>query len=362
MSVEIQRVDHVELYAGDTRQTTFYLCNAFGFEVLGQGEVSGQHSVLLGQGEIRLLLTSGQPAAGFVRRHGDGVATIGMQTDDAEKAFAEAVRRGAQPVEPPRTWRGQDGPDVITASVAGFGNVNHRFTQRHEGAAAFLPGAIGQTDPGPESLLRTVDHFAMIVPAGELAAAVAFYQRVFGFAQIFEELVEIGAQAMDSTVVQDPGGTVTLTIIAPDPTRQPGQIDDFLSSYEGAGVQHIAFSTAEIATAVTAFTERGVRFLSTPPSYYDGIERRLGTVGMPVDRLRAGNILVDRDHWGEMFQIFTESPFARRTLFFELIERHGALTFGNNNIRALYEAKERERAHADNGLHADRHGAVAASL
>ena len=348
MSVEIRQVDHVELYVGDAQQMTFYLCHTFDFEVLGQGSVAGQRSVLLGQGDIRLLLTSGlradQPATGYVQRHGDGVATIGLRTDDAEKAFTEAVQRGARAIAQPRVWKRYDGSEVVTASVSGFGDVNHRFVQRREGEA-FLPGAIDEPTSGPGSgkLLQTVDHFAVCVPAGELVTVVAYYQRVLGFAQIFEERIEVGTQAMDSKVVQDPSGTVTLTIIAPDLTRQPGQIDDFLSSHEGAGVQHIAFSTAEIATAVTTFTKRGVRFLSTPSSYYDGIERRLGQVGMPMDRLRAGNILVDRDHWGEMFQIFTESAFVRRTLFFELIERHGALTFGTNNIKALYEAKERER-------------------
>lgn len=345
--MDIQQIDHVELYVGDAQQTTFYLCNTLDFEVLGQGGLDGQHSVLLGHGDIRLLLTSGlraeQPATGYVQRHGDGVATIALRTDDAEKAFAEVVERGARPIEEPRVWRRHDGSEVITAIVSGFGDVNHRFVQRLEGEA-FLPGAIEDPiSPSSGKPLQTVDHFAVCVPADELTATVDFYQQVFGFAQIFEERVEIGAQAMDSRVVQDPSGTLTLTIIAPDPAQQPGQIDDFLGSHGGAGVQHIAFSTAEIAGAVATFTERGMRFLSTPSSYYDGIQRRLGTVDVPLDQLRAGNILVDRDHWGEMFQIFTESAFVRRTLFFELIERHGALTFGTNNIKALYEAKERER-------------------
>jgi 4-hydroxymandelate synthase len=348
MNVDIQHVDHVELYVGDAQQMTFYLCNAFGFEVLGLGGAEGQHSVLLGHGDIRLLLTSGlragQPATSFVQRHGDGVAVIGLRTDDAQKTFTEAVGHGARPIAPPRAWRWPDGSEAVTATVSGFGDVNHRFVQR-TGGEAFLPSAASQprSGPGDGKLLRAVDHFAVCVPAGELDATIAYYQRVFGFAQIFEEHIEIGDQAMDSKVVQDPGGKVTLTVIAPDPARQPGQIDDFLNSNEGAGIQHIAFSTAEIATAVSAFTERGVRFLNTPSSYYDGIGRRLGTVDVPLDRLRAGNILVDRDHWGEMFQIFTESIVVRRTLFFELIERHGALTFGTNNIKALYEAKERDR-------------------
>ncbi len=347
--MDIRQVDHVELYVGDAQQTTFYLCSTLDFEVLGQGEVDGQRSVLLGHGDIRLLLTSGlsadQPATGYVQRHGDGVATIGLRVDDAERAFDEAVGRGARPVEQPRVWRQHDGAEVVTACVSGFGDVNHRFVQRSAGEA-FLPGAIDEAVSAPSGgkLLETVDHFAVCVPYGELDAIVEYYQRVFGFAQIFEERIEIGDQAMDSKVVQDPSRTVTLTILAPDQTWRPGQIDDFLSSHEGAGVQHIAFSTAEITTAVNAYTERGMRFLSTPSSYYDDLRRRLGDVGVPLDRLRDGNILVDRDHGGEMFQIFTESAFVRRTLFFELIERHGALTFGSNNIKALYEAKERERS------------------
>jgi 4-hydroxymandelate synthase len=180
------------------------------------------------------------------------------------------------------------------------------------------------------------------VPSNDLDRIVDGYREVFDFNQIFEERIEVGTQAMNSKVVQSPSRGVTLTIIAPDPTAQPGQINDFLRAHDGAGVQHVAFSTPDIINAVDVLGGRGVRFLTTPAGYYDQIEARLGQIGRPTDRLRAGNILVDRDHWGEMFQIFTEATFVRRTLFFELIERHGALTFGSNNIKALYEAKERE--------------------
>ena len=347
--MDIQQIDHVELYVGDAQQMAFYLSTAFDFEVLGHGEQAGQRSTLLGQGEIRLLLTSslraGLPATDYVRRHGDGVASIALLTENAEKAFTEAVQRGAQPIEQPQVHRRPDGSEVVTASVLGFGDVSHRFVQR-SGGEAFLPGATDEpaSPTGAGKLLQTMDHFAVCVPDGELDNTVAYYQKVFDFTQISEERVEVGAQATDSKVVQDPSGSVTFTLFAPDKTRQPGQIDNFLDSHEGAGVQHIAFSTAEIVDAVTALSRRGARFLSTPSGYYDGIAPRLGEVGLPVERLRAGNILVDRDHLGEMFQIFTESVSVRRTLFFELIERRGALTFGTNNIRALYEAKERELA------------------
>jgi 4-hydroxymandelate synthase len=349
-------VDHVELYVGDAQQTAFYYCTAFGFRVYGQGGpetgLAGQRSLLLSQGDIRLLLTSGltadHPATRYVVAHGDGVARLGLRVDDAAAAYAEAVERGAAPVEAPATWRRGDAT-VVTAAVTGLGDVAHRFVQRGSAGDGFLPGGIELIAPDPEpgdSLLTTVDHLAVCVPADEFAATIRHYETVFGFEQIFEERIEVGDQAMESKVVRSPSGGVTITVVTPDPTRRPGQIDDFLRSHNGPGVQHLAFGTADIVTAVRTLGERGVRFLTTPDSYYDAIASRLGSIGRPLDGLRAGNILVDRDHWGEMFQIFTESTSIRRTFFIELIERHGAVTFGSNNIIALFQAKERERLSA----------------
>ncbi len=349
--MDIAHVDHVELYVGDAQQLAYYLCHAFEFQLYGQGGpetgLPGQRSLLLGQGDIRLLLTSGltstHPASRYVQQHGDGVARIALRTADATAAFDEAVRRGARPASQPREWRDGDAV-VVTAGVSGFGDVTHLFVERRSGDA-FLPGAIDvPVGAATAGRLETIDHFAVCVPAEDFAATIREYQEIFGFDQIFEEYIQVGSQAMNSKVVQNAARTVTLTVIAPDPTAAPGQIDDFLRSQDGAGVQHLAFSTADIAGAINAFEERGVRFLTTPASYYEGIQRRLGEVRLSPEQLRAGNILVDRDHWGELFQIFTESTSVRRTLFFELIERHGALTFGSNNIKALYEAKERERA------------------
>ncbi|MGA8115762.1 MAG: 4-hydroxyphenylpyruvate dioxygenase [Actinocatenispora sp.] len=351
--MDVSNVDHVEFYVGDAQQMAFFLCTAFGFRLQGQGGpengLTDQRSLLVRQGGVRLLLTSGlsseHPASRYVQKHGDGVARIGLGTTDAKAAFEEAVAKGATAIEEPHEWRHGDAV-AVTATVSGFGDVAHRFIERHD-ATEFLPGAIDEIADDPESgesLLEVVDHLAVCVPAGHLEPTVKAYQDVFGFADIFTEKIEVGTQAMDSIVVQSPSGQVTLTIIAPDPTAQPGQIDDFLRAHDGAGVQHIAFSSNDISTAIRTFGQRGVRFLSTPGSYYDAIEKRLGETELSVTKLREGNILVDRDHWGEMFQIFTESTFVRGTLFFELIERHGALTFGSNNIKALYEAKERERA------------------
>jgi 4-hydroxymandelate synthase len=348
--MNVTTVDHVEFYVGDAKQTAQFLCTAFGFQCLGQGGpetgLPGQRSLLLGHGDARLLVTSAlspdHPVAQYVEQHGDGVACVAMGTDDAAGAYAAAVRSGALPVAEPRTWRHGDAK-VVTGTVSGPGAVTHRLVERY--GDQFLPGGVDPVTPdSSDGLLEVIDHIALCVPAGDLEPTVQFYQQVFGCAEIFQERIEVGDQAMDSKVVQSDSRAVTFTIVAPDATTRAGQLDDFLQSFAGAGVQHLALSTHDIATAVRTFGERGVRFLTTPDSYYDGIQQRLGDVGLPIDTLRAGSILVDRDHWGEMFQIFTESPFDRRTFFFELIERHGALTFGTNNIRALYEAKERARA------------------
>lgn len=350
----VTTVDHAELYVGDAPQTAQSLGQAYGLRTYGRGGpetgLAGQRSLLLGQGGIRLLVTSAltpdHPVARFVEQHGDGVAVVALRTADAAGAFAAAVGAGARPVAEPRTWRRGDAT-VTAGTVSGPGAVTHRLIERSAPGGEFLPGAITPLtpDPGPEEgLLTHIDHVALCVPAGQLDAIAGFYQDVLGLVEIFQERIEVGDQAMDSKVVQSESRGATFTIVAPDPATRTGQLADFLHANAGAGVQHLALSTPDITTAVTQCSGRGVRFLTTPDSYYDAVAQRLGTVSLPTDALRAGNILVDRDHWGEMFQIFSESPFERRTFFFELIERHGALTFGTNNIRTLYEAKERARS------------------
>lgn len=359
--MQIQSVDHIELFVEDTKQAADDLRDSFGFALVGRGGpdtgLSGCESVLLRQREITLVVTAatgtGHRAAGFVRDHGDGVAVIGLRVDDARAAFAEAVERGAVPVAPPEGF-GPEGARVTFASVAGFGDVEHRFVSREDPAALSAPFAPAVREAGcgnsGGALLTAVDHIAVCVPGGELDATVRRYHEVFGLRQSFQERIVVGPQAMDSKVVQSESGKVIFTILEPDTTREPGQIDAFVASHGGAGVQHIAFRTGDIKAAVRDCTERGVRFLVTPSSYYDAVPGRLGPIGMPVEALSEFNILADRDHWGLMLQIFTESRHPRRTLFYELIERRGARTFGSNNIQALYEAVERQQAADHAGL------------
>lgn len=241
----------------------------------------------------------------------------------------------------------QDGTEVVTASVLGFGDVAHRFVQRSGDRDQFLPGVmdIFAADPDEgEQLLSIVDHAAICLPAGQLRPTVAFYEKVFGFSQIFEEFIEVGSQAMDSKVVQSPSGKVTFTLIEPVTDREPGQIDTFLARHGGAGVQHLALLCDDIVSTVETLGNRGVAFLQTPGSYYDQLQERFVRPDLLVEDLRRTNVLIDEDHWGQVFQIFTQSQHVRKTFFWEVIDRHGARTFGSGNIKALYEAVAREKA------------------
>ncbi len=349
--MDVRAIDHLELYVEDADQAAAHLCDIFGFTTSGRGGpdtgLSDARSVLLRQQDITLLVTSAASsshrAAPYVQRHGDGIAVIGLAVEDAAAAFAEAVERGAVPVAPPVMLEHEAGR-VTFASVRGFGDVEHRFASR-TGPMPFAPGVIKETGAGtrPGGLLKTIDHLAVCLPAGTLDDTVLRYREVFGMEETFQERIVVGTQAMESKVVQSPSRGVTLTIIEPDISLAPGQIDTFLRDHYGAGVQHVAFLTDDIVTGVRDCTRRGVRFLSTPSAYYDALPERLGEVGVPVDTLRELNTLADRDYAGVLLQIFTESQHARRTLFYELIERRGARTFGSNNIKALYEAVERQQ-------------------
>jgi 4-hydroxymandelate synthase len=257
------------------------------------------------------------------------------------------VAAGARPLaEPAFATTGQS--TVGTATVSGFGDVRHKLIQRSGPESEFAPGTIDmipvQEGAANGELLDELDHVAVCLPADELDSTVKFYRDVFGLAQIYDERIEVGTQAMLSKVVQDELAKVTFTLIEPDLSREPGQIDGFLKAHGGAGVQHLAFRTHDIATAVRTISGRGAEFLVAPAGYYQTLEARLGRLAIEVSELRELNVLADRDRWGQMFQIFARSTHQRHTFFVELIERKGALTFGTRNIKALYEALEDEHA------------------
>ena len=341
-------LNHLELYVGNAIARAAELTECYGFEPIAtSGSLGGESeffSIALRQGSIALVLTEpragGHPGQAFLAAHGDGVVDIALRVNDARAAFEQSIQRGAQPVSAP----GGGAPSAIRA----FGDVRHSFVQppAGTGGALFLPGfptidaSAGQGGTG----LELVDHVAVCLPAGDLVQVVALYESALDLRVVFEERIVVGTQAMLSQVVQNTSRTLTLTLIQPDPAADPGQIDDFLGKNCGAGVQHIAFSTPDVVRTVAALAERGVEFLQTPAAYYPMQEQRLTLAKHSTQDLRELNILVDQDQDGQLFQIFARSTHPRRTLFFEVIERLGARTFGSGNIRALYKAVEADRS------------------
>ncbi|MER0477725.1 4-hydroxyphenylpyruvate dioxygenase [Streptomyces sp. Edi2] len=347
-------VDHVRFAVVDLDTATDVWVKRYGMSVYARSADSassaGVATAAVGTAEIRLVLTAADgadhPAAAYVALHGDGVSDIALRTSDAAAAFRTAVRRGAQPVSPPADHDG-----IICATISGFGDVVHTFVERPNALdSRTLPGLVPSGEPvkpGADNHLDTVDHFAVCVEAGQLRPTVDYYKQVLDFREVFTERIIVGEQAMDSIAIQSRSGEVTFTVIEPDLTRQPGQIDAFIKNHGGAGVQHIAFSTRDITRDVERLRDTGVRFLETPGSYYDMLPERLTPTRHGVEQLRALDILADEDPDGQLLQIFTGSVHPRNTLFFELVERLGSRTFGSANIKALYTAVERQRAADD---------------
>ncbi|RSM55252.1 4-hydroxyphenylpyruvate dioxygenase [Amycolatopsis sp. WAC 01376] len=328
-------IDHVEMYVADLEAAATGWKDRYDFSVVTTDRSEDHRSVTLRHAAITLVLTEPlsdrHPGATYLQTHGEGVADIALRTPDVAAAFAAAVKGGAEPVREPE----KRGDSVVTATVSGFGDVVHTLIES-DGTEEAVRGKGGVE-------LGEIDHFAVCLNAGDLGPTVAFYERALGFKQIFEEHIVVGAQAMNSTVVQSLSGAVTLTLIEPDKTADPGQIDDFIKEHHGSGVQHIAFTSPDAVTAVKELSSRGVEFLKTPDAYYDMLGGRIELETHSLDDLRETKLLADEDHGGQLFQIFTASTHPRKTIFFEIIERQGAGTFGSSNIKALYEAVELER-------------------
>ncbi|MFB7512612.1 4-hydroxyphenylpyruvate dioxygenase [Streptomyces sp. NPDC056144] len=358
-------VSHIELYVTDADAATEAFVTGYGFQVFATSDRTAptpmptpmptSRSLALRQGDIVLVLTQAldttHPAAAFTAAHGDGIADIALTASDVRAAFADAVARGAWALAEPA---GHEGGWVTAAVAAGFDDVRHTLVQRPAaGAEAHgtplpLPGLVPVAElalPHAESPgLTVLDHVAVSVRTGELAASTGYYERVFGFEGIYEELMVQGAEAMDSKAVRSPAGDLTLTVLAPSPAHQAGHIGDFLERHGGGGVHHLAFATEDIVETVARLDKRGTLFLATPDTYYEALAARLAPHRHSVDELRESGILADEDHAGQLFQIFTRTVHPRRTLFYEIIERIGADTFGGGNVRALYEAVQAEKA------------------
>jgi 4-hydroxyphenylpyruvate dioxygenase len=357
-------IDHVELWVGNAAHSTYFLTRAFGFtEVAYRGletGVRGSVSHVVEQGRIRFVLTgtlqSGTQIAREQAKHGDGVKVIALSVPDVDHAYEEAVARGATGLTEPYEMRDEHGK-VRIADIAAYGDTVHRFVERSDYDGPFLPGfeAVdhedGQATPGEDPMLLTIDHIVGNVELGAMEHWVKYYEDVFGMTEMIhfsDEAISTEYSALMSKVVTTGDGRVKFPINEPAEGKRKSQIDEYLEFYEGAGAQHVALATRDIVGTVSYLQALGVRFLRTPDSYYEEVPARVGQIEESVADLRRLGILVDRDDEGYLLQIFTKPLGDRPTIFFEIIERHGARGFGEGNFKALFEAIEREQARRGN--------------
>lgn len=351
----LKGTDHIELYVGNAKQSAHYYQHAFGFELAAYaGPETGQReyaSYVLQQGKIRLVLTTslrpGNIISEHVQRHGDGVKVLALWVDDAVKAHEETTKRGALSVAEPTTTRDSFG-EVVTSSIKTYGDTIHKFVERKNYSGPFLPGYV----PAKSSFntipvgLKYVDHCVGNVALGDMNKWVKFYEDVMGFKLLItfdDNDISTEYTALMSKVVSNKNEYIKFPINEPAQGKKRSQIDEYLDFYQGAGVQHIAIATEDIIHTVSELRARGVEFLSIPIAYYDDLLQRVGKIDEDLEPLRDLNILVDRDEEGYLLQIFTKPVEDRPTLFFEIIQRKGAKSFGKGNFKALFEAIEREQ-------------------
>jgi len=354
----VHGIDHLELFVGNAAQAAYYYTRAYGFTLTAyRGLETGSRdrvSHVLEQGRIRLVLTGtltgDDEIAEHHKRHGDGVISIAISVPDAVAAYEHAVSHGARGLQTPYERSDEHGT-VRLASIATYGETRHLFVERGDYNGIFLPGYEPRvSDPGAarggDSLLLGIDHVVGNVELGHMNEWVSYYERVFGMTELIhfsDEAISTEYSALMSKVVTDGSGRIKFPINEPAQGKRKSQIEEYLDFYRGAGVQHIAVSTTDIVRAVTELTGRGVEFLPIPESYYADVPERVGEIEQDIADLRRLGILVDRDDEGYLLQIFGKAVGDRPTLFFELIERHGARGFGEGNFKALFEALEREQ-------------------
>jgi 4-hydroxyphenylpyruvate dioxygenase len=352
----INGTDYVEFFVGNAKQAAHFYATAFGFTIFGyRGPETGHRdaaSYLLTQDKIRFVLTSAlrpdSPIAEHVQKHGDGVRDIALWVDDATLSFEETTRRGARPVHEPERFEDADGY-IVRSAIATYGDTIHSFIERGSYHGLFMPGFQPYDNPffRPESVgLKYVDHCVGNVHLGDMNRYVDFYSDVMGFKNLLsfdDKDISTEYTALMSKVMSNGNERIKFPINEPAQGKKKSQIDEYLEFYRGAGVQHVAMATDDILQTVTALRNRGVQFLSIPTTYYDQLQDRVGAIDEPVNELAELGILVDRDPDGYLLQIFTKPVQDRPTVFYEIIQRKGARSFGKGNFKALFEAIEREQ-------------------
>ncbi len=348
--------DHIEFYCGNARQSAYYYQSAWGYDLVAysgpETGVRDRASYVLQQDKIRLVLTTSlHPESEITQhyvQHGDGVKVLALWVDDARHSFEETVNRGAIPVSEPQTLKDENGKVVISA-IKTYGDTIHKFIERRNYSGAFLPGYVPRKSGVPVKPvgLKHVDHCVGNVELGKMNYWVKFYEDVMGFKLLItfdDKDISTEYSALMSKVVSNGSGFIKFPINEPAKGKRKSQIEEYIEFYHGAGVQHIAIATDDIIKTVSELRKRGIEFLHVPDNYYEDVWDRVGKINEDVNEIKKLNILADRDEEGYLLQLFTKPVQDRPTVFFEIIQRCGAKSFGKGNFKALFEAIEREQA------------------
>lgn len=348
--------DYVELYVGNAKQAAHFYKTAFGFQSLAyaglETGIRDRTSYVLQQDKIRLVLTSplksDSEISEHIKKHGDGVKVIALWVEDAAKAFEETVKRGARPFMKPTVESDEFG-EVVRSGIHTYGDTVHLFVERKNYGGAFLPNFErweSTYNPSPIGL-KYIDHMVGNVELGQMNQWAKFYREVMGFANLItfdDKDISTQYTALMSKVMTNGNGRIKFPINEPAEGLKKSQIEEYLDFYEGAGCQHIAVATDDIVHTVSELRNRGVEFLHVPGSYYDSVLERVGKIDENLLKLKELGIMVDRDDEGYLLQIFTRPVEDRPTVFFEIIQRKGAHSFGKGNFKALFESIEAEQA------------------
>jgi len=353
----LEGTDYVEFYVGNAKQAAHYYMSAFGFQALAyagpETGIKDKVSYAVRQHKLTFVLTTplkpGNEIADHVYKHGDGVKALALRVSDAANAWKETIKRGAHSAMEPVTVTDESG-DLVMSGIHTYGDTVHLFIERKNYNGIFMPGYKEWGNPyfqPADTGLQYVDHCVGNVGWHQMNPWVSFYENVMGFRNILtfdDEDISTEYSALMSKVMSNGNGFVKFPINEPAEGKKKSQVEEYLEYYNGEGVQHVALATNDIVKTVTELRKRGVEFLQVPTSYYDDLLERVGHIDEDLAPLKELGILVDRDHEGYLLQLFTKPVEDRPTLFFEIIQRKGAQSFGKGNFKALFEAIEREQA------------------
>jgi 4-hydroxyphenylpyruvate dioxygenase len=345
----VEAVHHVEIYVTNTYQAAHFYRTVLGFHTIGSldAAASDSSSLLLQRGSVRLLLTAPltptSEVAEHILVHGEGIKDVALSVQHVDELFEKAIACGAKPLQGPTQENARHG-DARVARIAACGDLVHSLIESADDR--FFTSAVrpaGAAVDAPDTAIDGLDHVALALPAGELDTWVEFYLSGMGFRVTHQEDIGTEYSAMRSKVVSSPNGTVRFPMMEPAPGKRTSQIQHYVESHHGPGVQHLAFASHDIVKSVETMSAN-VPFLPTPAAYYDTLEQRVGELPGELDALRRHHIIADRDSSGLLLQVFTKPIGTRPTLFLEVVERRGAQGFGSGNIKALFQAVERTQA------------------